>query len=236
MLRSASRQMRAMVFAASTGNSPAAVSPESMTQSVPSRTALATSLASARVGLGDLFMDSSICVAVITNLPARLQRPIITFCAMKTCSGGISMPRSPRATMMPSLTLRISSKFRRPSPFSIFEMSRGTVWPSLQCSSSSLRTCTTLSASCTKDRATKSTPLGNANSRRSCSSFGCSSGMSTFTPGMLQFFFSPISASFATLHRTRPCSASSTLITSSSSAPSPMRTGWPTRTLRAKPP
>ena len=56
---------------ASTGKEPAAVSPLSMTQSVPSSTALATSVASARVGRGFLIIDSSICVAVITGLPAE---------------------------------------------------------------------------------------------------------------------------------------------------------------------
>ena len=55
-----------------TGKFPAAVSPDSMTQSEPSSTALATSVASARVGRGFLTMDSSICVAVITGLPAYI--------------------------------------------------------------------------------------------------------------------------------------------------------------------
>jgi hypothetical protein len=41
----------------------------SMTQSVPSSTALATSVASARVGRGFFTMLSSICVAVMTGLP-----------------------------------------------------------------------------------------------------------------------------------------------------------------------
>nr|GEZ71503.1 zinc finger, CCHC-type [Tanacetum cinerariifolium] len=43
----------------------------SWVQSVPSRTAFATSVASARVGLGDLIIDSSICVAVTTGFPFR---------------------------------------------------------------------------------------------------------------------------------------------------------------------
>ena len=55
-----------MTCTACTGNAPAAVSPESMTQSVPPRTALATSVASARVGRGFLHIDSSIWVAVMT--------------------------------------------------------------------------------------------------------------------------------------------------------------------------
>ena len=57
----------------------------------------------------------------MTGFPARLQRPIIIFCARNTFSGGISIPRSPRATMMPSLSRRISSKFSTPSLFSICE-------------------------------------------------------------------------------------------------------------------
>ena len=47
-----------------------AVSPESMTAEVPSKTAFATSVISARVGLACAIMDSSICVAVMTILPA----------------------------------------------------------------------------------------------------------------------------------------------------------------------
>ncbi len=47
-------------------------SPDNMTASVPSKTALATSVISARVGTGLLIMLSSICVAVTTNLPASM--------------------------------------------------------------------------------------------------------------------------------------------------------------------
>lgn len=43
------------------------------------------------------------------GLPALLQRPIIIFWARKTFSAGISIPRSPRATIMPSLASMISS-------------------------------------------------------------------------------------------------------------------------------
>jgi hypothetical protein len=53
--------LQRLTLTASTGNAPAAVSPLSMTQSVPSSTALATSVASARVGRGFLIMLSSIC-------------------------------------------------------------------------------------------------------------------------------------------------------------------------------
>ena len=61
-----------------TGKLPAAVSPDSMTQSVPSSTALATSVASARVGRGFLIMLSSIWVAVMTGLPACRARLLHT--------------------------------------------------------------------------------------------------------------------------------------------------------------
>mmetsp|Transcript_62233 Transcript_62233/g.173879 ORF Transcript_62233/g.173879 Transcript_62233/m.173879 type:complete len:222 (+) Transcript_62233:88-753(+) len=186
--------MRRMIVTAFSGKAPAAVSPESMTQSVPSKTALATSFASARVGRGRVVMDSSICVAVMTGLPARLHLAIIIFCARKTFSGGISMPKSPRATMMPPLSWAIASKFFRPSSFSILEMIR---MPRPRKPSVS-RMYLTSSALCTNDAAMKSTPCGMANLMRSCLSFSCSTGKSTFTPGRLQFFLSPSLQSFIT--------------------------------------
>ena len=67
--RSVSRMMRSIARTASKGYSPTAVSADSMTASVPSRMALATSDASARVGRGWCTIDSSIWVAVITGLP-----------------------------------------------------------------------------------------------------------------------------------------------------------------------
>merc|ERR1712060_799207 len=106
---SASTHVRAIIDTAAVGCSPFAVSPESMTASVPSSTALATSEHSARVGRGLTIIDSSICVAVMTGLPAMLASRIIIFWARKTFSGGISIPKSPRATMIPSVTFKISS-------------------------------------------------------------------------------------------------------------------------------
>lgn len=87
------------------------VSPEVMVASVRSSTALVISATSARVGLGLLSMDSSICVAQMTYLPASMVLPMIYFCASTTFSMGSSMPRSPRATMMPSECWMISSMF-----------------------------------------------------------------------------------------------------------------------------
>ena len=83
----------------STGSWPIAVSPDSMTASVPSNTALATSLTSARVGAGASIIVSSICVAVMTGVPTLTQWRMICFCRCGTSSSGQSMPRSPRATI-----------------------------------------------------------------------------------------------------------------------------------------
>jgi hypothetical protein len=55
---------------------PCAVSPESMTASAPSRTAMAISETSARVGVGWLIMLSNIFVATITGFP-MLQHTLI---------------------------------------------------------------------------------------------------------------------------------------------------------------
>src|SRR5690606_27113257 len=68
---SACSAMRFMVATASTGYWPEADSAESMIASAPSSTAVATSDTSARVGTGAVIIDSSICVATTTGLPAR---------------------------------------------------------------------------------------------------------------------------------------------------------------------
>src|ERR1700761_5231746 len=62
---SAPMQTRAMASTVFTGYLPVAVSPDSITASVPSITALATSSTSARVGTGLWIMDSIIWVAVM---------------------------------------------------------------------------------------------------------------------------------------------------------------------------
>ena len=64
-----------IVRTVSAGYSPTAVSSDSMSASVPSSTALATSFTSARVGNGERVIDSSICVAVITGLPGHVAEP-----------------------------------------------------------------------------------------------------------------------------------------------------------------
>ncbi len=111
-----------IISTASTGYLPVAVSPESMTASVPSRMALATSLASARVGRGCSTIDCSICVAVMTGLPTSLQAAMMRFCSSGNSCGGISMPRSPRATIRPSAASRMAIRFSIASLFSILAM------------------------------------------------------------------------------------------------------------------
>ena len=103
------RTMRAMMVTASIGYWPAAVSADSITASAPSKMAVATSVASARVGVGALIMLSSICVATMTGLPQRCAVLMIRFCASGTSSGGSSTPRSPRATITASESDTISS-------------------------------------------------------------------------------------------------------------------------------
>ena len=61
-----------------------------MTAEVPSNTALATSDTSARVGAGDLIIDSNICVAVMTGRPRAMQSRMMRFCRW----GSSSMPSS----------------------------------------------------------------------------------------------------------------------------------------------
>ena len=65
-----------------------AVSADSISASVPSPTALATSVASARVGVGADTIDSSICVAVSTGRPRAPQARMMRFCRWGTSSIG----------------------------------------------------------------------------------------------------------------------------------------------------
>ncbi len=76
---SISAMMRRMACTASRGYAPAAVSADSITASVPSMIAFATSLASARVGRGFSIIDSSICVAVMTGRPMMFADLMIFF-------------------------------------------------------------------------------------------------------------------------------------------------------------
>ncbi len=142
--------MRAIVSTASTGYFPAADSAESITPSVPSRIALATSEASARVGRGFSIMLSSIWVAVMTTLPRPLAFLMMTFCRVGTDSVETSTPRSPRATITPSVASSTASRASMASRFSILAM-RGWVPPRDVMRAFASRTSAALR---TKDRAT----------------------------------------------------------------------------------
>ena len=154
-----------------------AVSCDSITASVPSRIALATSATSARVGREAVTIESSICVAVIdgrASVPASARS---FFWTMGTSWIGSSMPRSPRATMTQSAALRIDCARSTACGFSIFAMSGRRVWR---------RTASTSSARRTKDSATRSTPMRSPACSISRSPSG-TEGRISVSPGM----FSP---------------------------------------------
>ena len=159
-------------------------SSESMTQSVPSRMALATSVASARVGRRFLAMDSSIWVAVITGLPNRLARAMIRFWRMAISSMGISTPRSPRATMSPSAASSTSSIRSRMEARSTLAMMNGW-WPR---AAAALRTAWMSAAQLTNDWLTASTPCSRANSMQA-RSWAVKAEMPRSMPGRLSPFF-----------------------------------------------
>ena len=68
-----------MYLTASAGWVPTVVSPDSITASVPSKTALATSDISARVGLALVYIEASISVATMHVLPTVRHFSIICF-------------------------------------------------------------------------------------------------------------------------------------------------------------
>ena len=111
-----------------------------MTASVPSSTAFATSVTSARVGSGFVTIDISICVAVITGQPARFAARMMRFCVAGTRSIGISTPRSPRATMIASADAAIASSRSTACCFSIFATSGRSVSSRARARSRSCRT------------------------------------------------------------------------------------------------
>ena len=123
--RSASKQMVDIICTVSTGYLPAAVSALSITASVPSSTAFATSLTSARVGTGLTIIDSIICVAVMTMRSISRAILIMRFCSAGTVAAPTSTAKSPRATMMPSLAFKMLSSAGIASLRSIFAMSAG---------------------------------------------------------------------------------------------------------------
>ncbi len=145
--------------------------------------AVATSETSARVGMGLSIIDSSICVATITGFAAARHLRTRRFWIGGTFCTGSSTPRSPRATMIPSLTARMSSKHFTAAGFSIFDRIAARPRTSVRASFTSSGRCTKLSAS-------QSTPNSHTNSRSSRSfSDSAASGSTTsgtFTPLRLE--------------------------------------------------
>ncbi len=210
----------------STGKRPTAVSPESIRASEPSNTALATSLASARVGRGLEIIDSSIWVAVITGQRKADARAMIRFCSTGTWAADSSTPRSPRATITASEAWMISSRWSRACGFSSLAMS-GVLAPAHPIK---LRARSRSRGSRMNDRATKSTWWARANCR-SARSFSVSDGSDSALPGRLTPLRSPRVPPCTTRQRTSPFS---TPVISNSTAPSASSTRSPARTSSAR--
>ncbi len=144
-----------------------AVSAESMIASAPSKIAVETSETSARVGRRCVTIDSSIWVATITGSFAPRACRMISFWIWGTSSSGTSTPRSPRATMTASTTLRMPGRLARISWRSSF----ATIGRSAAAACRRKpRTSWMSSADRTKETATRSTPCPRPK-RRSSRSF-----------------------------------------------------------------
>ena len=131
---SASRTVASATLNASMGCWPTAVSSESMMASHRSRTALVTSDISALVGAGATTMDQSIWVAITETLPASLDLATSCFWTMGTRSMGISTPKSPLATMMPSTSGSMVSMLSTPSPRSNLAITSALLPAAFRCS------------------------------------------------------------------------------------------------------
>ena len=180
-----------------------------MTASACSKTAFATSVISARVGIGLVIIDSSMCVATTTGLPKRMQCFTIRRWMMGSSSIGISMPRSPRAIMTASAAAIISSICLTADWSSILTTIKALLFFCARKSRSSSR-----SLFCrAKLSPTKSTPSWTP-SVRSTISFLVNGGRFTCTPGRLMWRREPSFPGVITLHRTRffPCSMTMSLI------------------------
>eukprot|EP01139_Manchomonas_bermudensis_P014858 Amastigsp_a509033_21.p4 type:complete len:174 gc:universal Amastigsp_a509033_21:735-1256(+) len=144
----------------------------------------------------------------MTGLPASFALRTISFCAFVTCSIGISTPRSPRATMIPSAIERIESKFAIACVHSIFAMTSGgaDVLPlsrmqSLMWSCTSLMSASLRTNDAAMNSASASTPM-----RTASRSDSVRHGRSISPSGMLTFFFDLSRPGFCTRAVTSPFS------------------------------
>ena len=155
----------------------------------------------------------------MTGLPRSSARRMMRFCRSGTSAAPISTPRSPRATITPCVSARISSSAAIASAFSILAMT----YACEPRASMSVRSAWTSDAERTNDSATKSTPSSSANSRSS-RSFRVSDGMGSGTPGRLTPLWEDTSPPKITTQRARP---RSTLSTRSRTLPSSIKTSFP---------
>ena len=98
-------------------------------------------------------MDINIWVAMAETFPDRLAFSAISFWITGTLSMGNSIPMSPRATVTPSTSAKMESRFATPSARSNFAMSSALLSMRFKGSLA----CWMSSAERTKDTATQST-------------------------------------------------------------------------------
>ncbi len=157
-------------------------------------------------------MLSSISVATMTRLPSLRHLDMSSFWMAGTSEKGISTPRSPRATMMPSATSQMAAMLSTPARFSIFAMISMSLPPFW---SRKLRIAWTSSLVETKDAAMKSTSCSMPNSRSSLSWSDRNSACMTWFGKFMDFLFertpphstvqmASLSVSSSTLQTTRP--------------------------------
>ena len=146
-----------------------------------------------------MIINSSICVATTTGRPIRRAASTIRFCSGGTSSGGISTPRSPRATITASASSRMSSSRSIAAGFSILA-SRFALPPI------SRRASATSSGRCTKERAIQSTCCSSAKAR-SARSFSVSAASGSTTSGTLRPLLLEIVPPTSTLASIRSASA-----------------------------
>ncbi|CKU69584.1 Uncharacterised protein [Mycobacterium tuberculosis] len=224
---STAQMMRDIVRTAARGYFPTEVSPDSISASAPSSTALATSEASARVGREFSIIESSIWVATMTGLAFSRAIWMARFCTSGTSSSGSSTPRSPRATMTASNASTIASRLSMASGFSSLAIT-GTRRPIRSITS---WTSSTSAGERTKESATMSTPRFSANVRSSMS-FSDRAGAVTFIPGNempLLSLTGPPSTTVQTTSSPSTASTTNATLPSSTSTRSPATASWASR-------
>ncbi len=181
-----------------TGYLPTVDSPLSITASACSKAAFATSVTSARVGMGFEIMDSSMWVATMTGRSTRRHFLMMRRWMMGSSSMGHSMPRSPRAIMMPWDSSMMESMLLTASWCSILAMARA----ELPCEAMVFFSRTMSSGPRQKLREMKSTAIWQPRAT-SARSLAVRAGRFTRTPGRLMWRREPRVPSVRTWQRMR---------------------------------